>query len=478
MNANVEMKVATTRNFGDLEIQVYENPAVGHTKAQDDFWMTREQIGQALEYGNPKVAISNIHQRNAERLDPLSRVLKLSTVEGKRTVAREVVCYSLRGVMEICRYSTQPKANAFIDFCWDVMVALMQGETVSLRTNQAEIKRQERFDQMIQTLTEIHSKMDALEVARQQDRNALDNVLFVCKQLERKLSSTDQPQKQPEQPTTTTAKETNNTTYKGRSEWRTEIYKLGNSIARMTGLPLNAILKQAYDYIGRNYGWYFKDERKAYVERVGYKGDIKNISGLDIIEDSETWKSIFMAIMKDRCENEKHDAEVKKGIKSSLAKKPALIPAEMLPRRHKVEEAEPVEEVDEVEDLPQTMSPENPGGHDIKIVAEVQAVEIETPAAEAPAVEQPKKRAYHYQPSITLPIIEPLAKKLGDKTIGYRITYAKIYNAIGVTKMDRMRKAYVRTHNKPPKSTPEIFQYSDKNLKVFKEAAKAVAANI
>lgn len=478
MNANVEMKVATSRKFGDLEIQVYENPQVGHSRAQDDFWMTREQIGRALEYKNPSIAIGKIHNQNKDRLDPLSSLSKLDNEVGNYTQKRRIYMYSLRGVMEICRYSTQPKANAFIDFCWDVMVALMQGETVSLRTNQAEIKRQERFDRMTQALTEIGSKMDALEAARQQDRNALDNVLFICKQLERKLSSMGQLQKQPEQATTTEAKETHGTTYKGRSEWRTEIYKLGNSIARMTGLPLNAVLKQAYDYIGRNYGWYFKDERKAYVERVGYKGDIKNISGLDIIENSEMYKSIFMSIMKDRYENEKHDAELKKGIKGSLAKKPALIPAEMLPRRHKVEEAEPVEKVEEVEDFPQTLSPENPGGHDIKIVAEVQAVEIETPAAEAPAVEQPKKRAYHYKPSITLPIIEPLAKKLGDKTIGYRITYAKIYDVIGVTKMNRMRKAYIRTHNKPPKSTPEIFQFSDKNLKVFKEAAKAVAANI
>lgn len=459
MNANVEMKVATTRKFGELEIQVYENPQVGHTKAQDDFWMTREQIGQALEYGNPKVAISNIHQRNAERLDPLSRVLKLSTVEGKRTVAREVVCYSLRGVMEICRYSTQPKANAFIDFCWDVMVALMQGESVSLRTNQAEIKRQERFDRMTQTLTEIHSKMDALEAARQQDRNALDNVLFICKQLERKLSSMGQSQRQPEQPTTTAAKGTNNTTYKGRSEWRTEIYKLGNSIARMTGLPLNAVLKQAYDYIGRNYGWYFKDERKAYVERVGYKGDIKNISGLDIIENSEMYKSIFMSIMKDRYENEKHDAEVKKGIKSSLAKKPALIPAEMLPRRHKVEEAEPVEEVDEVEDLPQTMSPENPGGHDIEIVAEVQAVEVKASA---------KKKYYH--PSEFVSIIKPVAEKRGDKSSRYVATYKAAYELIGFSTMTNLERFFVRRYGRSPRTRTEIFKQSDRAMKIFKDA--------
>lgn len=472
MNANVAtMQVATTRNFGNLEIQVYENPQVGHSKAQDDFWMTREQVGTALEYKNPSISIGTIHKRNAARLDPLSGLINLITPGGKQ----QTYVYNMRGVMEICRYSNQPKANAFMDFCWDVMVALMRGETVSL--NQTELKRQERFDKMTQTLTEIHSKMDALEAARQQDRNALDNVLFVCKQLERKLISMGQPPKQPEQTTTTAtaaAKETHSTTYKGRSEWRTEIYKLGNSIARMTGLPLNAILKQAYDYIGRNYGWYFKDERKAYVERVGYKGDIKNISGLDIIEASEMYKSIFKSIMKDRYENEKHDIEAKKGIQAALVKKPPMIPADMLPRRHKVEPAPEV-----LNNFPKTLSPENPGGDDIEIVAEAHAVEIETPVVETPieaADRIAKKKYYHYKPSLLRPIVEPIAKKMGDKTIGYRLTYQKIYDVVGMSRIERMTRAYIKAYNKPPKSKPDLFQQSEKTLKIFKDAAAVVDA--
>ena len=41
--------------------------------------------------------------RNEDRLDPLSTSIKLMRVEGKRTVEREMICYNLRGVMEICR---------------------------------------------------------------------------------------------------------------------------------------------------------------------------------------------------------------------------------------------------------------------------------------------------------------------------------------------------------------------------------------
>ena len=438
-------KVATTRKFGDLDVHVYEN-------SKKEFFMTREQIGRALEYNNPATSITMIHKRNAARLDPLSTHNKLLQVEGNRTVERNVLCYSLRGVMEICRFSTQPKANAFMDFCWDVMTALMKGEAVLAN---ASTPGQQRFDLMNKEVLSIQkgqeelvAKMDALETARKQDRQAIDNVLFVCKQ----LAQTIQTMNQTKQPGSYTPhKSEQPTTYKGRSEWRSELYNTVNMIVRLTGLTMNAVLKQGYDYIGRNYGWYFKDERKAYIKRSGYKGDPKNVSGLDVIEASDMYRSIFMSIMKDRYENEKHDAEMKKGIVSGLRKIPPVIPKEALPKRHQIEEIEP----------------------EPVVVAEAHAIEVEEPVVE---VEPPKKRDNGYKPSITLPIVKPIAEKLGDKTVGCRITYAKIYNVIGIQKMDRLRKQYIRTHSRPPKCNPDLFQDSEKNMKLFREAARAVDA--
>ncbi len=55
------------------------------------------------------------YQHNKARLDPLSKLVKFTNSDEETTAGRKSVCYSLRGVMEICRYSTQPKANAFID---------------------------------------------------------------------------------------------------------------------------------------------------------------------------------------------------------------------------------------------------------------------------------------------------------------------------------------------------------------------------
>ena len=88
--------------------------------------MTRKQIGEALEYSDPIRNISKVHERNADRLNPLSGVVSLTTPGGQQ----ESFVYNIRGVMEICRLSRQPKADKFIDFVWNVIIFLMQGETV------------------------------------------------------------------------------------------------------------------------------------------------------------------------------------------------------------------------------------------------------------------------------------------------------------------------------------------------------------
>lgn len=497
-NENVAMQLATTRKFGELEIQVYENPAVGHARAQDDFWMTRDQIGTALEYSNSTKAIDNIHRRNKDRLDPLSTTIRTRVVEGKRTVERNMMCYSLRGVMEICRFSTQPKANAFIDFCWDVMVALMQGETVSLdrgKMSDVELRRQARFDVMTQGIEELRqsqnqlcSQMAEMEEKRRQDREALENLIHFTKaDLEKSerivskndiiISTIEQIKKQLattiQQPTYQNGSYTPRKTYiqPAETSWKHDVKEMVRKISHIEGVPQKDIFNGMYKTFEKEFGWSVYEERKLYAKKRDIS-DVYSIPLIDIVEmANDNIRSSFYCRLKDRYENDLFDPEEAKRQPHVSKRNPPMIPASMIPTRHKVE------------DLPMVLSPENPGGNDIKVVAEVQAVEVEapvveTPVAEAPAVKEKKKKYYYYKPSITLPIVEPIAKKLGDKTIGYWVTYAKIYDTIGTVKMDRMRKAYARSHNKPPKATPDIFQCSDKNLKVFKEAAKIVAAAI
>lgn len=110
-----ELALVKSAAFGEIPCDFYSG--------KNDLWMTREQIGTALEYADPRKAIFNIHARKKDRLDRFSTVLKTREVDGKE---REIVLYNCKGVMEICRHSDQPKADAFMDFCWEIMDGLLR----------------------------------------------------------------------------------------------------------------------------------------------------------------------------------------------------------------------------------------------------------------------------------------------------------------------------------------------------------------
>lgn len=105
--------------FGAMACDVYRNP-----QRPDDLYITREQIGRALEYSNPQKAIDKIHERHKSRLDPLSVTVKLGATDGKKY---DTILYSAKGIYEICRHSDQPKADAFYDFIYEILEGLRIG---------------------------------------------------------------------------------------------------------------------------------------------------------------------------------------------------------------------------------------------------------------------------------------------------------------------------------------------------------------
>lgn len=109
-----DLTLVKSENFGSVQCDFWQNE-------QGDILMTREQIGRALEYADPDKAIANIHDRNRDRLDKFSTTLNLRKVEGNRVVSRDVTVYTAKGIYEICRFSRQPKADAFMDWVWDVI---------------------------------------------------------------------------------------------------------------------------------------------------------------------------------------------------------------------------------------------------------------------------------------------------------------------------------------------------------------------
>lgn len=99
-----------------------------------ELWLTREQIGRALGYSEPMIAISKIHQRHADRLDKFSVLTKLVNTDGKQY---DTYLYSAKGVYEICRWSRQPKADAFFDWVYDILEGLRRGQLALVSADRA-----------------------------------------------------------------------------------------------------------------------------------------------------------------------------------------------------------------------------------------------------------------------------------------------------------------------------------------------------
>jgi len=112
-----ELILIKTDNFDGLPYDIYQSG--------DDFYMTREQIGTALGYENPRDGIRILHSRHKDRLDRFSR---MASVELPSVGKQGLVVYNRRGIMEICRWSEQPKADSFMDWVWDMMDAIVAGQ--------------------------------------------------------------------------------------------------------------------------------------------------------------------------------------------------------------------------------------------------------------------------------------------------------------------------------------------------------------
>jgi phage antirepressor YoqD-like protein len=121
------LELIKSENFGTVQCDFYQNE-------HSDILMTRKQIGIALGYKNPDDALYRIHERHKDRLDKFSVLDRLSSTDGK---AYETYLYTTKGVMEICRWSQQPTADAFMDWVWEIIDGLRTGK-FTLKNNLVE----------------------------------------------------------------------------------------------------------------------------------------------------------------------------------------------------------------------------------------------------------------------------------------------------------------------------------------------------
>lgn len=131
MNA---LKLTATENFMDAI------PCDFWNTADDEYLVTREQIGRALGYSNPAKAIEKIHLKHKDRLDRFSCRIKSELSrspqfggggnEGNGAI-QERIFYNRKGIMEICRWSRQPVADEFMDWCYDIIENLIINKATS-----------------------------------------------------------------------------------------------------------------------------------------------------------------------------------------------------------------------------------------------------------------------------------------------------------------------------------------------------------
>ena|GEM_PF-4687589 len=123
----MKLKVIKRDDFNNTLLDIYRN------SESVDFYMTRKQIGEALGYSNPQNAIDKIHERNKERLDKYSVTAKLTATDKKQY---DTHLYTFKGILEVCRWSNQPKANEFFDYIYDLLESLYKGELTLIQNKQ------------------------------------------------------------------------------------------------------------------------------------------------------------------------------------------------------------------------------------------------------------------------------------------------------------------------------------------------------
>ena len=160
----MNFEIVTTENFNGVSCNFYSDDG--------QIFMTRNQIGNALGYNDPNRAIKDIHMRHKERLDKFSRVAQIAPTSKGGT--QEAYLYSQRGVFEICRWSQQQKADAFMDWVWDIVEAYRSG---TLQPTRKPLAPQNDFSTLCvqvngieETLDNFYDRLNALEEAMSHTR--------------------------------------------------------------------------------------------------------------------------------------------------------------------------------------------------------------------------------------------------------------------------------------------------------------------
>lgn len=308
------LTLVTQKPFGSLTCNFYKDDAI-----ENEFYMTRRQIGEALGYVKADDAIQQIHDRNKDRLDPLSTTLTLGGVEGNRWVNRNTRVYTLRGVMEICRFSRQPNADKFMDFVWDVMESLYHGRSVLATPDQTSVVAMQTIQALVDSTLKTQAETTRCMVTMTSTLAVLANHFAGAAQPAAAIAPQpvtvtpkdyavhDEPAPSPKNESTSApAPQKSNVSVAVTSKpvsapvtWRDEVYQTMDKIIRNAPELYSSrrdILNQIYTKMKRDYGFVQEQERINYRKS---HPDASYLSTIQIIESSTTYREIFDSILND-----------------------------------------------------------------------------------------------------------------------------------------------------------------------------------
>lgn len=111
------LQLIKSSKFGEIECDIYSN--------EKEMFMTSTQLGECLGYSNPRIAISNIVERNDYlKNKEFSGVIILSTPSGKQ----ETRVFTEDGIYEVTMLAKTEKAKEFRAFIRKLLKSLRKGE--------------------------------------------------------------------------------------------------------------------------------------------------------------------------------------------------------------------------------------------------------------------------------------------------------------------------------------------------------------
>ena len=287
-----DLRLVTTEKFNGVDCNFY--------KADSNMWMTRRQIGQALGYSNPRLAITKIHQAHADRLDPLSSSTVSVLVEGKN---REATIYNERGIFEICRWSRQPKANEFLDWVWDIIEAYRRGE-FQRKPRETAITPVEKFlDGMQNMFLEMREenrvfKDTVLQILESQQGQVVQKPV---EKVEVQEKTVNQLKSKPVVKPVVKIENPRLDTWKFEINTKAAYIVFNGNEYKTKGKVFSA----CYSKMKNVYGICWPQENKEYRRAFGLESQRGRLSTLDVVFNDENLKDLFDSILDGIYENTK-----------------------------------------------------------------------------------------------------------------------------------------------------------------------------